>query len=232
MGGTVSWRNNNPGNLKFEHAGSADKTVRSKRTRAQALAAARARYAGVVDLDQWGNAIFASEEQGRAAQAQLLRGSHGGKTVESMLPKYAMDDYTGKANHAAYAARIHKMAESKGLNLRGKRIGDMTQEEMGVLMDGMKKVEGYRAGTVTTTGIPASPIASAKMPGPLSVNSVSVPMSVPDKTPVAQVASQAERLGGDKPQTLSAVVRGDIGQDVRDRSIAHNVSGGIGGNGG
>lgn len=32
-GGSVSWRNNNPGNLKFDFAGSADKTVKTVRTR-------------------------------------------------------------------------------------------------------------------------------------------------------------------------------------------------------
>ncbi|MCD0257240.1 hypothetical protein JWH11_03475 [Xanthomonas melonis] len=52
-GGTVSWRNNNPGNLKFEFAGSADKTVNNPRTREQALEAAQNRYQGVVGLDQW-----------------------------------------------------------------------------------------------------------------------------------------------------------------------------------
>ena len=40
-GGTVSWRNNNPGNLKFEYADSADKTVHTRRTKEQALASAR-----------------------------------------------------------------------------------------------------------------------------------------------------------------------------------------------
>lgn len=39
-GGTVSWRNNNPGNLKFECANSADKTVHTARTKDAALTAA------------------------------------------------------------------------------------------------------------------------------------------------------------------------------------------------
>ena len=40
-GGTVAWRNNNPGNLKFEYAGSADKTVKSKRSKEKALSDAQ-----------------------------------------------------------------------------------------------------------------------------------------------------------------------------------------------
>ena len=43
-GGSVSWRNNNPGNLKFEYAGSADTTVKTIRTKQEALEAARGRY--------------------------------------------------------------------------------------------------------------------------------------------------------------------------------------------
>ena len=67
-GGSVSWRNNNPGNLKFAYAGSADRTDHAVRTREQALADAQKRYRGVVGLDQWGNAVFESYEAGRAAK--------------------------------------------------------------------------------------------------------------------------------------------------------------------
>ena len=104
-GGTVAWRNNNPGNLKFEYAGSADTTVTSRRTPEAALAAAQGRYSGVVALDQWGNAIFETEAAGRAAKAQLLTNTHGERTIPEMLERYAKDDYTGKANTGAYAAR-------------------------------------------------------------------------------------------------------------------------------
>ena len=96
-------RNNNPGNLKFEYAESADKTVTSKRTPEAALAAAQNRYSGVVALDQWGNAVFETEAAGRAAKAQLLSNTHGDKTIPEMLKGYAIDDYTGQANTDAYA---------------------------------------------------------------------------------------------------------------------------------
>lgn len=149
VGGTASWRNNNPGNLKFEYAGSADKTVKSGRTKEAALAAAQKRYEGVVDLDQFGNAIFATEAMGRMAQAKLLTGLHANKTVEEMLPKYAISDYSGKANVMAYANKIHTFAESSGLNLRGKKIGEMSPTEMDALTSGMKSMEGWKAGDVS-----------------------------------------------------------------------------------
>ncbi|WP_082159165.1 Mbeg1-like protein [Chromobacterium sp. LK11] len=149
--GTVSWRNNNPGNLKFGYAGSADKTDKSKRSKKQALADARKRYHGVVDLDQWGNAVFETEEAGRAAKSQLLTKLHGNKTIEQMLPKYAISDYSGTANVAAYANNIHKLAAGRKLDLHGKKIKDLKSEEFEALLDGMKKVEGFKPGKVEVT---------------------------------------------------------------------------------
>lgn len=150
-GGTVSWRNNNPGNLKFECAGSADKTVTSTRTPEAALAAAQNRYSGVVALDQWGNAIFETEAAGRAAKAQLLRNTHGEKTIPEMLKGYAVDDYTGKADTDAYAKSVYAVGDSQGVDLRDKKIKDLSVKEFDALLDGMKKVEGFQEGTVTRT---------------------------------------------------------------------------------
>lgn len=86
-GGSASWRSNNPGNLKFEFSGSADRTVSNPRTREDALAAAQERYDGVVDLDQWGNAIFKNYEAGRAAKIELLERRFASQTVEQFLPE-------------------------------------------------------------------------------------------------------------------------------------------------
>lgn len=233
-GGTVSWRNNNPGNLKFEYAGSADKTVQSKRTKAQALAAAQRRYTGVVDLDQFGNAIFSTEAHGRDAKAALLRGTHGARTVEEMLPKYAISDYSGTANHAAYAAGIHKTAEAKGVNLRGKKISELSAAEMDALLDGMKKVEGFKAGTVSAS-LAAQPVkqASTATPNPASflpAQPPAMPMSVPKNATAAQPANVPERLNTGSQAAQNIVLRGEVGQDVSDRTIAHVATGGMGKN--
>lgn len=175
-GGTVSWRNNNPGNLKFEYANSADKTVHTARTKEAALTAAQGRYEGVVALDQWGNAVFETEAAGRAAKAQLLRNGHGDKTIPEMLKGYAVDDYTGKANTDAYAQSVYAVGDSQGVDLRGKKIKDLSDKEFGALLDGMKKVEGFQEGTVTRT----QPRADA---GPDALN--------PGQQKVHQMATQA-----------------------------------------
>lgn len=150
-GGTVSWRNNNPGNLKFGYANSADKTVHTTRTKDEALAAAQKRYQGVVALDQWGNAVFETEAAGRAAKAQLLRESHGEKTIPEMLKGYAIDDYSGKANTDAYAKSVYAEGDRQGVDLRGKKISDLNDKEFSALLDGMKKVEGFQPGTASRT---------------------------------------------------------------------------------
>ncbi|MBX9348109.1 C40 family peptidase [Chromobacterium vaccinii] len=189
-GGTVAWRNNNPGNLKFGYAGSHDKTDHSKRSKARALSDAQKRYQGVVDLDQWGNAIFADEATGRAAKAQLLTKQHGDKTIEQMLPKYAVSDYSGKANHAKYAEGIYQLAANRGLDLHGKKIKDLTHPEFEALMDGMKKVEGFKAGKVDVSGT-AHPAAQAQ--------------AAPPKKPAA--ASQAPAAAGNAAEAqLSALI--------------------------
>ncbi len=144
--GSVSWRNNNPGNLKFEFEGSADKTVHTTRTREEALAAAQARYRGIVGLDQWGNAVFETYEAGRDAKIQLLTRRHGDKGVEAMLRGYSVADYSGQTNYAAQAAFIYSEGDRQGVDLRSKRIGTMSRDELEALADGIRGFEGWFEG--------------------------------------------------------------------------------------
>jgi hypothetical protein len=147
-GGTVAWRNNNPGNLKFEFNGSADKTVKTKRSKQKALSDAQKRYAGVVALDQWGNAIFETMEAGAVAKAKLLKSRHSDKTYQQMLRKYAVDDYSGKTNYAGYEKTIRDTAKSMGVSLEGKTIGQMSDKEFQALAAGMVKAEGVKQGKI------------------------------------------------------------------------------------
>lgn len=170
-GGTVSWRNNNPGNLKFVYANSADTTVRTTRTKDEALAAAQNRYEGVVALDQWGNAVFETEATGRAAKAQLLRSSHGDKTIAEMLKGYAIDDYSGKANTDAYARSVYAEGDRQGVDLRNQKINELNSQEFEALLDGMKKVEGFREGTVSRTAPTRADAGAPASLGPADLSS-------------------------------------------------------------
>jgi len=155
VGGTASWRNNNPGNLKFEFAGSADSTARANRTHAEALAFAQAKYDGIVGLDQWGNAVFESLRAGRAAQIQLLRSRFGADTVEQLVRGYSTPDYSGATHHAQQAAAIHRSARAAGSDLHGKTVATMTRRELDALADGIVHFEGFKAGEVRVLSGPA-----------------------------------------------------------------------------
>jgi putative chitinase len=145
-GGSASWRNNNPGNLKFAYAGSADRSDHALRTREQALADARKRYQGVIGLDQWGNAVFESYEAGRAAKIQLLERKYGERTIEELLRSYSTPDYSGQTNHRAQADYIFREGDRRGFDLRSKTIGAMNASELDAVADGIKGFEGWRVG--------------------------------------------------------------------------------------
>jgi peptidoglycan hydrolase-like protein with peptidoglycan-binding domain len=149
--GTVAWRNNNPGNLKFEFAGSADTTVKSKRDKDHALADAQRGYDGVVALDHWGNAVFESYEAGRAAQEKLVVGLHGDHTVEELVKGYSVADYSGKTHHDTQAKTIYATALSEGFDLHGKKVRDMSIDERSALLDGIARAEHWKAGTTNIT---------------------------------------------------------------------------------
>jgi putative chitinase len=178
-GGSVSWRNNNPGNLKFEFAGSADKTVTNPRTREQALEAAQGRYQGVVGLDQWGNAVFESYEAGRVAKIQLLERRFGDKTVEEMLPSYSKQDYSGTTHHKEQAATIYAEGDRNGVDLRSKTVGEMSVREREVLADGIRRFEGWQPGDVATVQQPTRTSAAAPVqtqtPTPATTPATTVP---------------------------------------------------------
>lgn len=139
--GTVSWRNNNPGNLKFEFEGSADKTVHSTRSKEKALEQAQSRYIGVVDLDHWGNAVFESYEAGRDAMKTLVIDQHADDTVEDLVKGYSKADYSGATHHDAQAKTIYATALAEGHDLHGKKIRDMKPDERNALLDGIARAE-------------------------------------------------------------------------------------------
>jgi hypothetical protein len=144
--GTVSWRNNNPGNLKFEFEGSADQTVHSPRSKEKALATAQTRYDGVVDLDHWGNAVFESYEAGREAQKKLVVDRFADSTVEELVKGYSKADYSGSTHHASQARTIYATAAAEGFDLHGKKVLDMTPDERNALVDGIARAEAWKPG--------------------------------------------------------------------------------------
>ena len=142
-GGTISWRNNNSGNLKYIYRGAVG--AKTKRSYEKALQKAK-QNVGVLALDRYGYAVFDTKEHGDMARAKLLLKKHGERTIEEMLQSYAVDDYTGKADTKSYAKFLYSVAKKKNLKIKGKRIKNLTEEEIMALMEGMQRFEGYEEG--------------------------------------------------------------------------------------
>ncbi|MDR6935317.1 peptidoglycan-binding protein [Luteibacter sp. 3190] len=189
--GTVSWRNNNPGNLKFEFHGSADTNVHSSRPREKALADAQNNYDGIVDLDQYGNAIFGNYDAGRAAQMAHILKAHPDHTVEEMIRGYSKPDYSGPVHYDAQAKSIHRVAASEGQDLHGKKIKDMTEKELGALVDGVSHFEGWKAGSVTPI-----PVMTDEQVAALKASHPSAHHESPARAPGHAAASRTLRQGG------------------------------------
>lgn len=185
--GTAAWRNNNPGNLKFGFKNSADKTVKTSRSREKALADAQKRYSGIVDLDQWGNAIFETSQAGANAKMQLLKQSFGNKTVPEMLKRYAVDDYSGKANHTNYQNTIFNNAEKNGINLRSKTINQMNPKELEMLAQGMVIAEGVKKGDISISRTPTKFIPKVNQ-----IKNVAPPLGNPNKSQLNSSESSSQ----------------------------------------
>jgi hypothetical protein len=173
--GTASWRNNNPGNLKLEFAGS-EKGSHATRTKDEALATAKSSYKGVVDLDHHGNIVFEDYEAGRAAQKAYVEKRHLDHTVEELIKDYSKPDYSGAVHYDAQAKDIHAVAAAEGQDLHGKKVRDMTVDERSALLDGISHFEYWKAGTVTPTKVMTEEqVAALRASHPVSHQSAGTP---------------------------------------------------------
>lgn len=109
----------------------------------------------MIDLDLHGSAVFDCVESGRTAQIKLLK-KKSGKTIPEMLGDYSKADYSGETHHSAQAEMIYKTGDSQGVELRNKKIGDMTDDEIQAMAEGISKFEGWHEGAVTRTGASAA----------------------------------------------------------------------------
>lgn len=134
-GGSRSWRNNNPGNIEYGDF---------------------AKKFGAIGTD--GRfAIFPDEETGRKAKEYLIFESNGGrklansgdygaglgykdKTLSQAITAYAPPDEKGNIT----GDYIKRVLSSVGVE---KRMGDYTNSERLVILEAMKKVEGWREGS-------------------------------------------------------------------------------------
>jgi len=127
-GGSVSWRYNNPGNLKFGPF---------------------AKEHGALKGGSGGHAIFASYEDGEAAMKELLFGGDS-KYIDLSLAKaiarYApASDPKAKNQPKKYSDFIAKEAGVK----TSKILGDFTEDQKSKMLKAMIFYEGYKQGSTT-----------------------------------------------------------------------------------
>lgn len=169
-GGTISWRNNNSGNLMYSSV-------------------QKAKQDGAIELDTKGYAIFASEADGDKAREKVIKRNWGNLTIETMIHKYAPAD-DGKTpalkgnNPAQYTTSVAKYS---GLS-KHLKINELNNSQMQSLLEAMKKHEGYKVGSVqgavADTGVynVGSPINSEQA------------MNQPTQTQQDELSSQALSL--------------------------------------
>ncbi|MDR2685321.1 MAG: hypothetical protein LBB23_00925 [Rickettsiales bacterium] len=119
-GGSLSWRNNNPGNLSYGTEASAIKNG----------------AVGIYSYGKWNYGIFPTEEAGQKALEKWLD-NHKEKTVRD-----AMNTYAPPEDNDTDAYRNHL---SKSLNIDSK-IKDLSGDEKQVLTDAIRRHEGFVPG--------------------------------------------------------------------------------------
>ncbi len=122
IGGSRSWRNNNPGNLEYGRF---------------------AKKHGAIGTD--GRfAVFPSEEVGHKAKVALLKsGSYINKTIKGAILRYAP---SFENNSAWYANTIAKYA---GVSVDTK-LNSLTEDQFNKLVKSMTMVEGWKEGRTET----------------------------------------------------------------------------------
>lgn len=141
-GGTRSWRNRNPGNLKDGPF---------------------ARRMGAIGRDGAGFAVFPDEATGRKAQAALLFDNERYKnlSIRQAIARYAPG--SDGNDPASYAAQ---MARAAGVSVDTK-LSDLTPAQREKFLDAQRDKEGWRAGTTTGGASASGPLTTD---GPVRAN--------------------------------------------------------------
>ena len=169
-GGTLAWRNNNPGNI-----------------RPGAFATNHGAYAG---KRSGGFAVFPTYEQGFLAIKALLRTSrYSPLTISAAIAIYAPSNDSN--DPVAYAATISRRT---GLDAT-RTIDSLSDTELDAVAQAIRAVEGYVVGTTlprTDTTLPARvqvTASSSEWPGYATIVSC-----LRRSVPVSRAASSSERL--------------------------------------
>lgn len=118
-GGSRSWRNNNPGNIRYSQF---------------------ARNHGAIGM-AGGFAVFADIVSGQAALLSLLSGpTYIGLTISAAISRYAPPNENNTANYERLIARLTGLEITRVLNT-------LTAGELRLVASAIETIEGYAVGT-------------------------------------------------------------------------------------
>jgi ribosomal protein L35AE/L33A len=124
QGGTVSWRNNNPGNIK---------------------GGTWAKNHGAIGTDANGFAIFPTEDTGQAAEEALWRANYGDMTLADAAKRWSYD--LKKTSQKELDTYINGLSAGAGVD-RNTLIKDLTPEQFKAMIQAQKRHEGYKEGQI------------------------------------------------------------------------------------
>ncbi|BBF41747.1 hypothetical protein lbkm_0427 [Lachnospiraceae bacterium KM106-2] len=129
VGGSRSWRNNNPGNLRPSSITESCHQIGKEKTSKESAYFA----------------IFESVEYGRKAHNKLLTSVYSGSTINDMVHKYAPK--SDKNNPTKY---VNYICEQTGLSKKA-TVGSLSASQLNSLEKAMSTYEGFKAGRVVHT---------------------------------------------------------------------------------
>jgi hypothetical protein len=161
-------------------------------------------------------AIFPTYEAGRAAQEAMFFEGKGYRNLKlsEAIARWAPPT---ENNTTAYQAAV--LASVTGVD---KPTSQYTAAERRAILDAKQRVEGFKVGTVTTMR-PATPqMPSMQAANVQGLSVADIPKPVEPREPPQQLNASDTR-----PQAVKIQLSDSVGQDVRDRSLAHIVTGGL-----
>lgn len=123
-GGTLAWRNNNPGNIRMTEW---------------------ARANGAIGVGPGGFAIFPTPEVGRQAISNLLRDgkNYRNNTIEGAISRYAPPSENDTASYIKFVTNKLGLPANTKMNT-------LTDNQRAVIVEAIMKKEGWKEGTTTS----------------------------------------------------------------------------------
>ena len=155
-GGSKSWRNNNPGNIRGGNF---------------------AKSHGAIGIDSTGYAVFPTKSVGEAARADLLFGENS--KYKNLTVSKAIERYAPPSENPT---RAYQDAILKALDYTDIPLKDLSEDKKEKMLAVMEKFEGYKVGKEEVINAPHATFASP--PGPSGEGKYLATGGIPPTPPI------------------------------------------------